>query len=176
MRARAFLLGAVAIVSTLSFGAPAHATGATVRIQMSNFRYCPDIDTRPGGLPCDPLDVAYIPYESTGLVPGESPGAPIQPQYNPVVTINVHPGDTVVWTYRDSTGCDSFSLPQALCRGHQVKFVYGKYVGMVNRQQEGSSISFTIPTNFQPGTYLPYYCPVNMFHYGLGMIGVLKVV
>ena len=134
---------------------PAQAAKAppTVKLTMSNFRYCKAAE-------CSPLDFGYL-RTDTGPVPGTD---------NPNATISVKRGSTVVWVYRD-TQCDGADG----CSGHNIYFengATGSRKGYVPARKGPRTI--TVRMTQKPGTTVRYFCTVNG-HYMTGMTGILQI-
>jgi Beta-propeller repeat len=141
---------------------PAAAAGepGTVRISVSNFRFCPEA-------PCDASDQAYVRTDGGVLVD------------NATRFIAVQPGDTVVWTYQDTT-CDGLEAgPLLTCPGHEVQFETGQTargtVGTMPARQGSPSLVWHVPNDAQPGALYRYYCDLSD-HWRLGVTGALLVV
>jgi plastocyanin len=150
------LLGAAIVGTPAAFAPPAAAAGPT--LQISNFRFC--IDPRP--IPCDPLDIGYVPNPTTG--------APLAPVYSPITTATVNPGDVVTWVYKDAF-CDAITG----CPGHNVTLTDGTVVGMAAARSGATTIEYTVPLDAAPGSVIPYFCSVANAHYKFGMTGALEV-
>jgi plastocyanin len=135
---------------------------ATVNLTVSNFRFC-------SGNQCLPIDFVYVRNPTgNGLLHQNALAATI------VFRRVVHPGDTVVWTYRDSL-CDAIGG----CPGHAVCFENGTPDGdctgrMLNARSGPVTVSYTVPASTRPGTLIRYFCNVNA-HYVFGMTGSLLV-
>lgn len=156
-----------ALVLAVPLGASLPSTAATVNLTMSNFRYCATNQ-------CLPHDFVYVRNPTgNGLIHQNALAATIF--FRKVV----RPGDTVVWTYRDSF-CDMFES----CSGHAVCFENGTPEGDCGAPAIPSrfaaartgtpTITFTVPATTRPGTLLRYFCNVNE-HYLFGMTGALLV-
>jgi plastocyanin len=135
---------------------PAHAAAKPppkLNLAISNFRFCPSA-------PCTPLDAGYLRTNS----------GPVSGTDNPLATIDVKRGTTVVWTYMDST-CDAING----CPGHNIWFENGGVgvkKGAVPSNKGPKTI--TVKINEKPGTTIRYFCTVNG-HYMIGMTGILHV-
>lgn len=86
----------------------------------------------------------------------------------------VHPGQTVVWTYRDSF-CDMLDG----CPGHAVCFENRTPEGrcgnrIMNARSGPVQVSWTVPANARRGGLFRYFCNVKA-HYAFGMTGALLV-
>ncbi|HVL33935.1 MAG TPA: hypothetical protein VM600_10195 [Actinomycetota bacterium] len=153
MRLRA-TIGLVALLAVVTSAMPARA--ATVRILVSNYRFCIE---RP--FPCDPLDIGYVPGPN---------GAPLVEQYSPITTATIRPGDRVVFVYADAA-CDA--LAALGCVGHDVQFVGGPLLPRLRAGQKDTA-EFVYEGGLAVGTVLPYFCPLQG-HYQSGMTGALRV-
>ena|SRR5581483_1403188 len=134
-------------------GAAQAAKTPKLNLVIDNFRYC-------AATPCTPLDAAYL-RTDTGPVSGTD---------NPLATISVKRGTTVVWTYKDSF-CDALGG----CPGHNIYFENGgaglkKGFTPANKGPK----TITVKITQKPGTTIRYFCTVNG-HYMLGMTGILHV-
>jgi hypothetical protein len=149
------VVGCTAALLLLAPTAPASAAGATVNLDMSNFRFCRQA-------PCVPSDQGYLRSPEGGPVPGSD---------NPTAIVDVPSGATVVWTYRDSM-CDAFSV----CPGHMVMLENGspdgEQVGMAPARQGPRTVSYRV--HEAPGTLIHYFCNVN-HHDQFGQTGILRV-
>jgi hypothetical protein len=149
------VVGWAAALVLLAPATPASATGGTVNLDMSNFRFCRQA-------PCLPSDQGYLRNPTGGPVPGSD---------NPTAIIDVPSGATVVWTYRDSM-CDAFSV----CPGHMVMIENGtpdgQQVGMTPARQGPKTVSYRVTE--PPGTLIHYFCNVN-HHDQFGQTGILRV-
>lgn len=155
MRARALAL-ALGVAALLT---PAPAQAAGVEITVNNFRFCLAEQ-------CGATDSAFVPG------PG---GPPLAPVYNPLgVIVDVEPGQTVTWVYRDSF-CDQFNTPPLVCPGHEVRFEDEGLVGFMPARSGPTSVSWTAPADAAPGSALNYFCTVSN-HYVFGMTGALRIV
>jgi hypothetical protein len=127
----------------------------TVKLTISNFRYCA-ADT------CTPLDIGYLRPDT----------APLAGTDNPLAAVDVKRGSYVSWTYRDAQ-CDGADG----CAGHNVLFENGKptgkRIGFVPARKGQRSIKTRITQ--KSGTTIRYYCSVNN-HYQTGMTGILNVI
>jgi plastocyanin len=147
---------------TGSLGATLPSRAATVNLTVSNFRYCE-------GESCLPIDFVYIRNPlGNGLIHQNALAATI------VFRRVVHPGDTVVWTYKDAL-CDGI----AGCPGHAVCFENGTPEGdcgdrILDARVGPVTASYTVPANTRPGKLIRYFCNVNG-HYAFGMTGALLV-
>lgn len=161
-RLGAALVGAALLPSSpLPAAAPAaSAGGAPVHVVASNFRFC-------AASPCDAGDSAYVRTDSGSLVD------------NAINFVEVHPGDTVVWTYEDAD-CDSLVAgPLLTCPGHEVQFESGQAargtVGTMFARQDGpQSLAWHVPLDAAPGDVIRYYCDLSD-HWRLGVTGALVV-
>jgi plastocyanin len=143
----------LAAVCTALLPGAAQAKAPKLQLTISNFRFCQSST-------CTPLDVGYL-RTDTGPVSGTD---------NPMATINVKRGTTVVWTYRDAT-CDALGG----CPGHNIWFENGGVgvkKGMVPSNKGPKTI--TVKISQKAGTTIRYFCTVNG-HYMLGMTGILHV-
>jgi plastocyanin len=133
-----------------------------VDITMSNFRYC-------RAEQCLPIEINYVRNPTgNGLIHKNALAATF------IFRTEVNPGDTVVWTYKDSF-CDMLDG----CTGHAVCFENGTAEGdcgnrFAASQSGATSFSFTVPATAKTGTLLRYFCNVNA-HYLFGMTGALLV-
>lgn len=153
---------AVALVLLLSsmtmvaISVPARAF-TEVALVVSNFRYCVQD-------PCRfPGNEAYR----------RGPDGPIEGTDDPSTFVDVHPGQTVTWTYHDTAFCDPDPL---FCDGHEVRFEVeggGDRVGFMPARQ-GPSMRYRVPTTTAPGTVLRYYCNVQG-QWQFGLTGALRV-
>ncbi len=150
------LLVVIAVVGALIGSVPAEAATkkpATLKLTISNFRYCK-------AMSCSPFDTGYL----------RSDNAPVAD--NPLAIINVKRGSYVSWVYRDSF-CDSIDG----CTGHNVYLETGKpsgkRIGFVPANKGPKAINVLITQKV--GTTIRYYCSVNN-HYQTGMTGILKVI
>lgn len=138
-------------------------TGSVVAVVISNFRFCADT-----GVECGLDQRAYTRFD----------GGPLNGSDNPGAWVPVHPGDTVVWTYRDTGVCDRMIGPdRANCPGHEVQFeraTHRGWVGFLASRQGPLTVRWTVPETEQPGTLLRYYCDTND-HGALGLTGALIV-
>jgi plastocyanin len=143
-----------ALLTTVGPHAVVEAKTPTLKLTMSNFRFC-------AAESCTPLDVGYV---RTDMGPADGLD-------NPEAPIDVKQGTIVSWVYRDGT-CDRFGCP-----GHNVVFengtVQGVRKGFVASGQQGKAINVRIRDKV--GTTLRYFCSVNN-HYQEGMTGILQVV
>ena len=150
------------LVLAIPLGAALPSGAATVNVTVSNFRFCERTS-------CLPTDVIYIRNPTgNGLLHQNALAATI------ILRTEVHPGDTVVWTYRD-TICDAI----AGCPGHAVCFENGTVEGacgtrILNARSGPVTVSFTVPAATPPKTLIRYFCNVNS-HYLFGMTGALFV-
>jgi plastocyanin len=146
------------LVLAIPLGAALPGHAATVNLTVSNFRFCERTS-------CLPTDIVYIRNPTgNGLLHQNALAATL------VLRKEVHPGDTVVWTYRDSL-CDAV----AGCPGHAVCFENGTPEGdctgrILNARSGPVTASFTIPAATPSGTLIRYFCNVNS-HYLFGMTG-----
>jgi len=153
-------LCALALIIPLGAAVPGHA--ATVNLTVSNFRYCT-------GNSCLPINFVYVRNPTgNGLLNQNALAVTL------IFRKVVHPGDTVVWTYRDSL-CDAI----AGCPGHAVCFENGTALGacgnrMMNARSGPLTVSYTVPRGTPKGTLMRYFCNVNA-HYAFGMTGALLV-
>ncbi|MGH2793462.1 MAG: hypothetical protein ACRDKG_04075 [Actinomycetota bacterium] len=136
------------------------SSAATVNVTISNFRYCQ-------GNQCLPIDFVYVRNPTgNGFIHQNALAATL------IFRDVVHPGDTIVWTYKDSL-CDAI----AGCPGHAVCFENGTPEGdcgdRVTPARAGPvTVSWTVPAN--AGGLIRYFCNVNG-HYNFGMTGALLV-
>jgi hypothetical protein len=150
------------LVLAVPLGVAAPGRAATVNIDVSNFRFCP-------AAPCLPTDVVYVRNPTgNGLIWQNALAATL------LFRTEVHPGDTVVWTYKD-TLCDGIGG----CPGHAVCFENLTPEGdcgtrILPARSGAVTVSFTVPTNAKNKTLLRYFCNVNN-HYVFGMTGALLV-
>ena len=149
------VIGWAAAVVLLAPATPASAAGATVHLDMSNFRFC-------AKAPCLPTDQGYVRNPMSGPVPGTD---------NSTAITDVLAGATVVWTYKDNM-CDQFSA----CPGHMVMLedgtVDGRRVGMAAARKGPTTVSYTVTE--PPGTLIRYFCNIN-HHDQFGQTGILRV-
>lgn len=135
---------------------------ATLNVTISNFRYCQ-------GDQCLPFDFVYLRNPTgNGLINQNAFAATL------IFRDQVKPGDTVVWTYKDSL-CDAVGG----CPGHAVCFENGTAEGdcgdRITPARSGPvTVSYTVPASTKPGTLIRYFCNVNG-HYMFGMTGALWV-
>ena len=130
----------------------AQAKAPKLNLVIDNFRFC-------AASPCTPLDAGYL-RTDTGPVSGTD---------NPLATIDVKRGTTVVWTYMDSF-CNAISG----CPGHNIYFENGGAGVKKGFTPSNTSKTITVKITQKPGTTIRYYCTVNG-HYMLGMTGILHV-
>ena len=160
MRKLRIALCMLVLAIPLAVALPSRA--ATVNLTVSNFRFC-------SGNSCLPFDFVYVRNPTgNGLLNQNALAATL------IFREVVHPGDTVVWTYRDSL-CDAI----AGCPGHAVCFENGTADGacgnrLLNARSGPVSASFTVPAATPSGTLIRYFCNVNA-HYAFGMTGALLV-
>jgi plastocyanin len=153
-------LAVLILAVPLGAAAPGHA--ATVTIDVSNFRFCPTA-------PCLPTDVVYVRNPTgNGLIWQNALAATL------IFRTEVHPGDTVVWTYKDAL-CDAISG----CPGHAVCFENLTAEGdcgtrILDARKGEVTVSFTVPSITKDKKLLRYFCNVNN-HYAFGMTGALLV-
>lgn len=156
------LAGLLLLVVPLAPATADPGGGEPVRIWVSNFRFCPQA-------PCQATDQAYVRVEG-----GPTPGTD-----NAEAFVPVRPGDTVVWIYGDTDGCDRFDTPPAHCPGHGVQFESDPlgvgWVGLMPARRGEVTLTWKVPAEAPPGHVLRYYCDVNN-HYTLGVTGALAVV
>jgi hypothetical protein len=156
-----------ALVLALPLGGVLPSSAATFNITMSNFRYCQ-------GDSCLPIDFVYVRNPTgNGLIHKNALAATL------IFRDIVHPGDTVVWTYKDDL-CDGIDG----CPGHAVCFENGTPEGdcgapvipsrFAAARSGPTTITYTVPANTPRGTLLRYFCSVNG-HYMFGMTGSLLV-
>jgi plastocyanin len=151
-----------ALVLALPLAAALPGRAATVNLNVSNFRYC-QRDA------CLPTDVVYVRNPTgNGLLFKNAIAATL------LFRTVVHRGDTVVWTYNDST-CDAITG----CPGHAVCFENGTAEGdcgnrIMNARSGPVTVSFTVPANTKKNTLLRYFCNINS-HYVFGMTGTILV-
>lgn len=182
-RARGLLVLSVLIACLGPGSDGAVATqGRRVDLVVSNGHYCRQD-------PCRfVFDTAYR----------RTPDGPVSGTDNPAMIVEVAPGDTVVWTYRDTGACDPFAnVPFVDCKGHEVRFENGtptgaEPVGFMPAKSGPVSISWRVPAGARPGTLLRYFCSIDSdtvngipypagtgvltVHYLYGTTGILKVV
>jgi len=155
----------LALAIPIAGSLPSHA--ATVNLTISNFRYCP-------GDSCLPFEFVYVRNPTgNGLIHKNALAATI------IFRTEVHPGDTIVWTYNDAI-CDAI----AGCPGHAVCFENLTPEGDCGAPAIPSrfaaarsgpvTITYTVPASTPRGTLLRYFCNVND-HYVFGMTGALLV-
>ena len=150
-----------ALVLAMPLGAALPGRAATVNFTVSNFRYC-HRDS------CLPTDFVYVRNPTgNGLISSNALAATI------IIRTEVHRGDTVVWTYKD-TLCDGISG----CPGHAVCFENGTAEGdcgtrILNARSGPVTATYVVP-NVKKGTLLRYFCNINS-HYLFGMTGTLLV-
>lgn len=153
-------LALAALAIPLSGAIPSRA--ATINVTISNFRFCQ-------GEQCLPFDLVYVRNPTgNGLIHQNALAATL------IFRDEVRPGDTVVWTYKDSL-CDGI----AGCPGHAVCFENGTEPGdcgnRITPARSGPvTVSYTIPPGTKPRTLIRYFCNVNG-HYQFGMTGALLV-
>ena len=162
---RRLALGLIALAIPLAGSLPGHA--ATVNLTISNFRYCSRSS-------CLPTDFVYVRNPTGNGLIWQNALA-----FTLVFRKVVHPGDTVVWTYRDSL-CDGI----AGCPGHAVCFENLTVDGDCGQpavperfaaaRSGPTTITYTVPASTPRGTLLRYFCNVNE-HYLFGMTGALLV-
>jgi hypothetical protein len=176
---------AVLMLAGLLAGAtasPAVAEGNRVDIVVSNGHYCRQD-------PCQFfMDAGY----------NRTPDGPVAGTDNRRMMVEVSPGDTVVWTYRDTGFCDPFAdVPLADCKGHEVRFEDGtrdgaEPVGFMPALSGPVTVTWPVPADAQPGSLLRYFCSMESeivagisypagtsvltAHYLYGTTGILKVV
>jgi hypothetical protein len=149
-------------VLAIPLGVALPGRAATVNLTVSNFRYC-------SGETCLPIDFVYVRNPTgNGLIHQNALAATV------VFRKVVHPGDTVVWTYRDSL-CDAIGG----CPGHAVCFENGTSEGdcgnrILNARSGPVTASYTVPASTPSGTLIRYFCNVNA-HYVFGMTDALLV-
>jgi hypothetical protein len=168
----------ITIALVLGVAPAAAADGHTVALVVSSSHYCRHA-------PCTPvLDAGYL----------RLPSGPVVGSDNPRATIEVEPGDTVVWTYRDKEYCDPVTQPSTNdvydCKGHEVRFENGTPqgtapIGFLPARSGPVAITWTVPADAQPGTRIRYFCslsdaqyPADLVttHYPYGMTGIFQVV
>jgi len=155
-------IGLCMLVLSIPLGTALPSRAATVNVTVSNFRFCERTS-------CLPTDIVYIRNPTgNGLLHQNALAATL------VFRTLVHPGDTVVWTYRDSI-CDAI----AGCPGHAVCFENGTVEGacggrILNARSGPVTVSYTVPAATPPRTLIRYFCNVNS-HYLFGMTGALFV-
>jgi hypothetical protein len=167
---------------TGSTASPARADGRRVDIVVSNGHYCRQ----------DPCRL----FTDGGY--SRTPDGPVAGTDNRRAMIEVSPGDTVVWTYRDTGFCDPFAhVPFADCKGHEVRFEDGTpsgadRVGFMPARSGAVTITWQVPADSRPGSLLRYFCSLESetvkgisypagtsvltAHYLYGTTGILKVV
>lgn len=163
-------------------GQTAPLTPPPLRLTVSNYQYCQQA-------PCRyPTDAAYR-RSTSGPVPGSD---------NPSHFVAVSPGQTIIWTYEDTTAnggpasCDFYgtppypSDPTLGCIGHAVNLEdgnpEGNPIGEFPARQGPATIRWAVPPDAQPGALIRYFCnvrdgylPGGMPHWLLGMTGGLTV-
>jgi plastocyanin len=150
------------LILAVPLGGTAPSSAATIKLDVSNFRYC-------AAAPCLPTDFVYVRNPTgNGMIWDNALAATL------VFRTEVHPGDTVTWTYKDAL-CDAISG----CPGHAVCFENGTAEGdcgtrILGARKGAVSVSFTVPTNTKNRTLLRYFCNVNS-HFVFGMTGTLLV-
>ena len=156
MRAMRLITFFVLVVATLvpsGRAEPAAKKKApTLKLTMSNFRFCPETE-------CTPLDIGYL----------RPTGTPIPGSDNPLEIVDVKRGTIVSWIYRDQQ-CDDFGCP-----GHNVYFENGSTgvkKGQVPSNKGAKAI--TVKITQKKGTTIRYFCTVNG-HDQTGMTGILNV-
>lgn len=154
MRALTILVVALGVLMP---SVPAHTAAKkapTLKLSMSNFRFCPEME-------CTPLDVGYL----------RPNGEPIDGTDNPFEVVDVKRGTTVSWVYRDAQ-CDGASG----CGGHNVYFengAAGQRKGFAPARKGARTINVKITQ--KKGTTIRYFCTVNG-HDQTGMTGILNVI
>ena len=146
-------------------GGPTDADAATkVEITISNFQYCQsDI--------CTFANHAYLRPTVAGPVLEDV-------VVNPQGVVEVRRGDTVTWTYRDTTWCDNV----AGCPGHDVVFEDGKTRSplLKARDPKPQLFRWKVPKAASPNTLVLYYCslpgPTPYAGHSDIMTGALKIV
>ena len=176
---------AVLMLGGLLVGAtapPAAAEGRRVDIVVSNGHYCRQ----------DPCRL----FTDAGY--NRTPGGPVAGTDNERMMVDVSPGDTVVWTYRDTGFCDPFAgVPFADCKGHEVRFEDGTpdgadRLGFMPALAGPTTITWQVPADARRGDLLRYFCSMESdtvkgisypagtgvltAHYLYGTTGILKVV
>jgi plastocyanin len=146
----------LAIVFGLAPAAGGSAPERVVDIAISNFRFC-------SAAPCHPQDQAYV-RAGSGNVEGTD---------NPAAFVEVHPGDTVVWTYQDGT-CDQLTADPRRCPGHEVVFEPQGKVGFLPARQGKVAVRWRVPDDAIAGHVLRYYCDLDE-HWAVGLTGGLRV-
>jgi hypothetical protein len=155
-------VGFTALLVLLLISSLVPASAATVDITISNFRYCQRNQ-------CLPTDFVYVRNPTgNGLLHQNALAVTL------LFRTPVKPGDTVVWTYKDSL-CDAIDG----CTGHAVCFENGTAEGdcgdrILPAQSGAVQVSYTVPTNAKRGKLVRYFCNVNA-HYVFGMTGALLV-
>lgn len=152
---RALTVLVVALVA-LAPTVPAHTAAKkapTLKLSMSNFRFCPETE-------CTPLDIGYLRPTGTAIAGSD----------NPLEVVDVKRGTIVSWVYRDAQ-CDEFE-----CGGHNVYFENGgagvrKGFAPSNKGPRTINVKITQKT----GTTIRYFCTVNG-HDQTGMTGILHVI
>ncbi|MBA3431169.1 MAG: hypothetical protein H0U16_06785 [Actinobacteria bacterium] len=151
------------LATSLMTGGRARAR-TVVNVTISNFHYCT-------AKICTFADQAYVRPAATGPVLRDV-------VVNPVGIVDVRPGTSVTWTYRDTTWCDRVGG----CPGHNVVFEDGSVRGPLLRARASTpqTFSWTVPKKASPGTLLLYYCSMPGPNPSLGhsdiMTGALRVV
>jgi hypothetical protein len=161
---------------------PAGAEGRRVDLVVSNGHYCRQ----------DPCQL----FSDAGY--SRTPDGPVAGTDNERMMVDVSPGDTVVWTYRDTGFCDPFAdVPFADCKGHEVRFEDGTpsggdRVGFMPSRSGPVTVTWQVPADARPGSLLRYFCTLESetvkgisypagtsvltAHYLYGTTGILKVV
>ena len=126
--------------------------GETTVVSIENFRFC----TRR----CGPDSVAYL----------RTPAGPVPGSDNPRAVVYMQPGAQFTWTYRDS-GCDLLR-----CTGHDIRIedgtADGRHIGQVTAETGHERLSWTIPPDAEPESFIRYFCAR---HGNLGMTGAFQV-
>jgi plastocyanin len=148
---------------TVPLGVALPGRAATVNMSVSNFRFCP------GDGQCLPTDFVYVRNPTgNGLIHKNALAGTL------VLRQEVHPGDTVLWTYRDGL-CDALDG----CPGHAVcieNFTVEGNCGnrIMNARSGAVTVSFTVPPGAKRGKLIRYFCNIN-YHWAFGMTGALYV-
>lgn len=161
---------------------PAGAEGGRVDIVVSNGHYCRQDPCRLF------VDAGY----------NRRPDGPVAGTDNRQAMIEVSPGNTVVWTYRDTGFCDPVAeTPFVDCKGHEVRFEDGTpdggpRVGFMPSRSGPVTVTWQVPADARSGSLLRYFCTMESetvngisypagtsvltAHYLYGTTGILKVV
>jgi hypothetical protein len=163
VKRRRVLLTATVLASVLVMfgpvGEPSAAVADTVKLTISNFRYC-------AASTCSPGDQGYVRL-SSGPVAGTD---------HPSTIVDVPEGSTVTWVYRD-TGAGSCDFLGDECPGHDIRFEDGTPQGldMGFAAARSGPTTVTVRISQPAGTLIRYFCSVDS-HYQTGQTGILRVV